>query len=61
MGAFLPFDKGLAPIANGTPWGMQAAFFTASTYHLLVQDTEGFIGCELRAAIQCESTLYLLI
>ena len=32
LGAFLPFDKGLAAVTAGTPWPIQAAFLTAVIY-----------------------------
>ena len=38
MGAFLPFDKGLAPIASAVPWAIQGAFFSTVFYFLNVHD-----------------------
>lgn len=51
LGMFLPFDKGLAPIKNGTPWNLQGALITATFYHLMVNDNVGFLGHSLRAAV----------
>lgn len=48
FGAFLPFDKGMAPIKNGTPWPIQAAFLSATFYHLMINDTEGTLGIAMR-------------
>ena len=44
LGAFLPFDKGLAPISSGTPWPIQQAFLTSLFFHFLVTDKAGFVG-----------------
>eukprot|EP01036_Dinobryon_divergens_P025048 gene25048-33560_t len=54
LGAFLPFDKGLAPIADGCAWPMQGALLTAATYHILVNDQTGFLGEAGRWAIRGE-------
>lgn len=51
LGAFFPFDKGLSPITGGTPWPMQGAFITAFFYHILVHDTNGFVGITLRSIV----------
>ena len=48
-GLFLPADKGLSSIFNGTPWPIQGAFLTATTYQLLVIDKNGFVGNTARA------------
>jgi uncharacterized membrane protein YeiH len=50
-GAFLPLDRGLTAVANGTPWAMQAAFLQASFYHLLIFDRTGPVGRALRAVL----------
>lgn len=47
-GSFFPFDKGLIAIKNGTPWQMQAAFYTAVFYQFMIMDTKGFIGNAFR-------------
>lgn len=51
IGAFLPGDKGLTPIASGTPWPMQGAFVTALLYHLLVNDRAGAVGGLLQKCV----------
>jgi len=51
MSAFLPLDKGLAPIAKNTPWPIQAAFMTATFYHLMIHDTQGIFGVTLRSML----------
>lgn len=48
-GLFLPFDKGLTPIFNGTPWALQSAFLTAFFYHTIVNDKDGIIGATMRS------------
>lgn len=50
-GLFLPADKGLSSIFNGTPWPIQGAFMTASTYHLLIIDKNGFFGNAARSIV----------
>lgn len=47
----MPADKGLSSILNGTPWPIQGAFMTATTYQLLVIDKNGFIGNTARAIV----------
>ena len=47
-GQFFPFDKGLSPIANGTPWPIQGAFLTATFFHLMVMDMKGILGVAAR-------------
>eukprot|EP00612_Vaucheria_litorea_P001096 CAMPEP_0171460938 /NCGR_PEP_ID=MMETSP0945-20130129/5604_1 /TAXON_ID=109269 /ORGANISM="Vaucheria litorea, Strain CCMP2940" /LENGTH=138 /DNA_ID=CAMNT_0011987221 /DNA_START=404 /DNA_END=820 /DNA_ORIENTATION=- len=37
-GMFLPFDKGLKSIENGSPWPLQSSFYAAFTYHILAHD-----------------------
>lgn len=49
FGAFLPFDKGLTPLNNGTPWPVQISFLTAFFYHAMLNDTKGFIGIGCRS------------
>ena len=44
LGAFLPFDKGLSPIASGTPWPVQQAFLTSLFFQFLVNDKTGIVG-----------------
>lgn len=44
LGAFLPFDKGLSPIALGTPWPIQQAFLTSLFFHFLITDKTGIVG-----------------
>lgn len=51
IGAFLPFNKGLAPIEKSMPYGMQAAFVTSTFYHLMVNDKLGCLGCGLRRVV----------
>ena len=51
MGQFLPFEKGLAPIKNGTPWNLQGALMTASFYHIMIHDKTGFLGTGLRSMV----------
>lgn len=48
MGLFYPLDKGLNPIANGTPWVIQGAIISSIFYHLMVNDTTGILGTTLR-------------
>lgn len=64
LGIFFPLDKGLAPIAAGTPWGTQQAFLVATFYHFMVTDKQGVIGEGLRAVVGTyseQSTRVLLI
>lgn len=61
MGMFLPFDKGLAAIAKGTPWNMQGAFYASLFYHLMVNDQKGFVGIALRNAIGTYSTGMVMV
>lgn len=49
FGNFLPFDKGLYPIKEGTPWGIQSVFMVAFFYHAMINDENGFIGMTMRA------------
>ncbi len=51
LGMFLPFEKGLAPIKNNTPWNLQGALLTASFYHIMVHDKTGFLGVALRSVV----------
>ena len=44
-GAFLPWDKGLSPVANGTPWPMQAAALTSAFYYLQVSVFVSMLVC----------------
>jgi hypothetical protein len=55
MGQFLPFDKGLVAISKGTPWNIQGAFYTASFYHFMVNDKEGWIGQMFRSVFGSHS------
>jgi hypothetical protein len=48
MGMFYPLDKGLTPIANGTPWVIQGAIISSVFYHLMINDTIGILGVTLR-------------
>lgn len=48
FGVFFPTDVGLKPIANGVPFGIQAALMSSAVYQLGVIDTEGFIGIAFR-------------
>ena len=41
---FMPFDKGLKPISDGTPWPIQGAFMSAFFYHTIIHDKTGPIG-----------------
>lgn len=50
-GMFIPFDKGMTPVTNGSPWPLQGAFMAATFYHLMVNDTTGFMGNALRSLI----------
>lgn len=50
-GQFLPFDKGLTVVQNGTPWVVQGACITATFYHLMITDKTGFLGVSLRNII----------
>lgn len=63
MGAFLPFDKGLAAISKNTPWAIQAAFLSAVIYHLMIHDTHGLFGVSLRLMLgtYSRSTITVLI
>ncbi len=63
MGQFLPFDKGLVAISKGTPWNIQGAFYTASFYHFMVNDKEGFIGQAFRSVLgeHAPSTVVMMI
>jgi hypothetical protein len=63
LGAFLPFDKGLAPIQNSCNWGIQAAFMTATFYHLMVNDQQGVLGTAMRSVMGnlSASTVLLII
>ena len=62
-GLFLPADKGLSSIFNGTPWPIQGAFITATTYHLLIIDKSGFVGNASRAIFgtYSEDTIKVLL
>eukprot|EP00607_Mallomonas_marina_P010537 CAMPEP_0182418282 /NCGR_PEP_ID=MMETSP1167-20130531/2760_1 /TAXON_ID=2988 /ORGANISM="Mallomonas Sp, Strain CCMP3275" /LENGTH=454 /DNA_ID=CAMNT_0024592425 /DNA_START=82 /DNA_END=1446 /DNA_ORIENTATION=+ len=48
MSTFIPFDKGMAPIATEIPWPVQGAIFCSAFYHFAVHDTTGPIGGVLR-------------
>lgn len=63
LGQFLPFDKGLTPIKNNTPWPVQAAFLTSTFYHLMINDKTGFLGVGLRRMIgsYSPSTVLMII
>lgn len=61
LGQFLPFDKGLSPIKNNTPWPVQAAFLTSTFYHLMVNDKTGFLGVGLRRMIGSYSPSTVLV
>jgi hypothetical protein len=49
FGGFLPFDKGMTPVSNGTPWPVQISFLTAFFYHAMINDANGFIGTACRS------------
>eukprot|EP01035_Chromulina_nebulosa_P017885 gene17885-23501_t len=51
MGLFMPLDRGLTVVGNGTPWTAQGAFISAAFYHIVVNDKTGPIGTTVRAAI----------
>lgn len=51
MGMFYPFDKGLNPIKNGTPWVIQGAFISSVFYHLMVNDKTGPLGKGFRTVL----------
>ena len=51
FGVFFPTDVGLKPIANGVPFGIQAALMSSAVYQLGVIDTEGFLGVAFRYTI----------
>ena len=63
IGVFLPFDKGLKPISDGTPWPMQGSFMSAFFYHTVVHDKSGPIGIMARNIFGSynESTARLII
>lgn len=61
LGQFLPFDKGLSPIKNNTPWPVQAAFLTSTFYHLMINDKTGFLGVGLRRMIGSYSPSTVLV
>ena len=49
MGTFFPFDKGLNPIKQGTPWVIQGAIISSLFYHLIIHDKIGPLGTTLRS------------
>mmetsp|Transcript_27945 Transcript_27945/g.47831 ORF Transcript_27945/g.47831 Transcript_27945/m.47831 type:complete len:650 (-) Transcript_27945:210-2159(-) len=51
LGAFVPFDKGLAPIQKGTAFPIQSAFLTACLFFFIIKDRDGFIGIFLRGIV----------
>jgi len=52
---FLPADKGLKGIHDETPWAVQGAFITATTYHFLIVDKDGWFGNTARAIVGYQS------
>lgn len=48
---FMPLTKGLDPITHDCPWAIQGAFLTSTFYHLMINDTTGFLGNSLRAFV----------
>lgn len=48
MGTFYPFDKGLNPIKNGTPWVIQGAIISSIFFHIIIHDKTGLLGTTLR-------------
>jgi len=46
---FMPLNKGLDPLKNGTPWTLQGAFMTATAFSLGVCDKTGWIGIGFRS------------
>jgi len=63
VGMFMPFDKGLKPISDGTPWPIQGAFMSAFFYHTIIHDKTGPIGMISRNIFGSynESTARLII
>ena len=51
FGNFLPFDRGLSAISNGTSWPIQGSILTAVVYHLQVNDQIGFVGKSFRLIV----------
>jgi hypothetical protein len=61
LGAFLPFDKGLAPITKGSSWPLQSAIFTSIFYHLMIHDQNGILGVTLRSIVGSHSHSEIMV
>ena len=51
VGMFMPYDKGLQPISDGTPWALQGAFMSAFFYHTVIHDKTGPVGMIVRNVV----------
>lgn len=63
MGFFLPLDRGLEPINNGTAWVIQFSFIAATFFHFMINDLTGPFGIAFRGAFgtQSEASVKLML